>query len=50
MSKMCICKVSDAEVRKVAKARNLPLKWLRDIKKMHRRFKVHEWLIREAKP
>lgn len=43
MKKVCICQVNDAEVRKAAKRLNIPLKYARQVKRMHKRFKIHDW-------
>jgi len=39
---ICPCQATDAELRVCAKRMNVPLRWLRGIKKLHRQFKLHE--------
>lgn len=46
LSIRCICTVDDAAVKDFAKARNLPLTYVRSIKRMHKKYHVHE-LYRE---
>ena len=42
MKRRCICTVSDAIVRATAKRLGIPLRYAREVKRMHRRFKIHE--------
>lgn len=42
VAKVCICQVGDSVVRKAAKRLNIPLSYARQIKRMHRKFKIHE--------
>jgi hypothetical protein len=46
--KLCICQVNDRLVRETAKRLKIPLAYAREIKRMHRRLKIHEWPV-EAK-
>ncbi len=39
----CICQLSDAELRKESKRRNIPLQYARAVKCLHRKFKIHKW-------
>ena len=40
---ICVCRVSDRMLRQVAKRDNLPLRWLREVKRMHNLLRIHEW-------
>lgn len=45
MKQICVCEATDKELREFAKLKDLPLKWLRGVKRMHRRLKIHTWKI-----
>ena len=40
---ICICHVSDKMLREFAKAKRLPLRWLRGVKRMHNQMRIHEF-------
>ena len=39
MRVICVCRATDKELREKAKADGLPLRWLREVKRMHRKFR-----------
>lgn len=41
--KICPCKATDKQLREAARYLNLPLHYLREIKRVHRKLKIHEW-------
>ncbi len=40
-NQLCICQVGDAEVQRAAKKLNIPLRYARALKRLHRKFKIH---------
>ena len=50
---ICICHVSDKMLRAAAQRDNVPVRWYREIKRMHNQYRIHElfneYVLRPAK-